>query len=96
MPDETPEQLKDYMTSITNSLAPAEISGWLKRVAELAQKKCPDCRIEYRPGGDFGDIVIPTRAGRSYVIDAIKAHEKQAPELVRTILVSYRAKLENN
>jgi hypothetical protein len=92
--DERPEQIGDYMESIAGSMAPAVISGWLQKVAERARELCPDSGIEFRPGGDFGDISIPTRAGIRCVIESIEMHKKDAPELVKAILASYSARLE--
>jgi hypothetical protein len=92
--DEKSEQISDYMESIVGNLAPAAISNWLKRVAEYAMELCPDSGIEFRTLGDFGDIVIPTREVLYCVIDSIKVHEEQAPELVRTVLAAYRTRLE--
>jgi hypothetical protein len=91
--DERPEQIGDYMESITGVLAPAAISEWLKKVAERAGEICPEAHIEFRPGGDFGDIAFPNDA-RNCVIESLKEHEKQAPDLMRAILASYRAALE--
>lgn len=93
LPDERPEQIGDYMESITGVLAPAAISEWLKKVAEHAKVLCPEARIEFRSGGDFGDIVFPSDA-RNCVIESLKEHEKQAPDLVKSVLASYRATLE--
>jgi hypothetical protein len=94
LPDERPEQIGDYMESITGSLAPAAISGWLRNVAERARELCPGSGIEFVPGGDFGEISIPKKEGVRCVIDSIKYYEKDAPELVRSILAAYRARLE--
>lgn len=94
MPDERPEQIGDYMASITDSLAPVAISSWLQKVAERARELCPDSGIEFVPGGDFGEISIPTKEGTRCIIDSIKDVEKDAPELVRSILATYRASLE--
>lgn len=92
--DERPEQIGDYIESITGSLAPAAISGWLQKVAERARELCPDSGIEFVSGGDFGEISIPTKEGVRCVIDSIKEHEKYAPDLVRSILAAYRTRLE--
>lgn len=94
MSDGRPEQIGDYIESITGSLAPAAIVGWLQKVAEHASELCPDSGIEFVPGGDFGEISIPTKEGIRCVIDSIKDHEKDAPELVRSILAAYRSRLE--
>lgn len=92
--DERPEQMSDYMESLAGSLAPAAISGWLKKVAERARELCPESGVEFKSDGNFGDIAIPTKEGRRCVIESIKAHEAQAPELIRTILAAYRSRLE--
>jgi len=94
LPDERPEQIGDYIESIMGSLAPAAIAGWLQKVAERARELCPDSGIEFVPGGDFGEISIPTKEGVRCVINSIKDHEKDAPEMVRSILAAYRASLE--
>jgi len=94
LPDERPEQISDYMESLAGNLAPAAISGWLKKVAERARELCPESGIEFTPGGDFGSITIPTKEGLRCVIESIKVHEVQAPELIRTILATYRTSLE--
>lgn len=94
MSDERPEQIGDYMESITGSLAPAAISAWLQRVAERANELYPDSGIEFKAVGDFGDISVPTREAAKCVIESIKDIEQQAPELIRFILAAYRAKLE--
>ncbi|MEM2140037.1 MAG: hypothetical protein QXJ74_01945 [Nitrososphaera sp.] len=94
MLDERPEQIGDYMESITGSLVPAAISAWLQKVAERAKELCPDSGVEFVPGGDFGEISIPTKEGARCVIDSLKHHEKDAPDLVKAILAAYRARLE--
>lgn len=94
MADEKPEQIGDYMDSITGSLAPAVISGWLQKVAERARELCPDSGIEFVPGGNFGDIAIPTKEGISCVIESVEIVKKDAPELVKAIFASYKARLE--
>ena len=86
--------MNDYMESLVGSLAPAAISGWLKKVAERARELCPESGVEFKSDGNFGDIAIPTKEGLRCVIESIKEHEKNAPELVRTILAAYRTGLE--
>lgn len=92
--DERPDQISDYMESVTGSLAPAAISGWLQKVAERAKELCPDSGIEFRAVGDFGDIAIPTKKAAKCVIESIKEIEGHAPELVKAVLARCRAGLE--
>jgi hypothetical protein len=92
--DERPAEISNYMESLTSNLAPAVISGWLQRVAEYARELCPDSGIEFRTLGDFGDIVIPTKDATKCVIESVKTVEQQAPEIVKAILATYRARLE--
>jgi len=94
LPEERPEQIGDYMESITGSLAPAAISGWLQKVAERAKELCPDSGIEFKATGDFGDITVSNRDAAKCVIESIKELEAQAPELIRSILATYRSRLE--
>lgn len=94
LPDERPEQIGDYIESIAGNLAPATISSWLQKVAERTKELCPDSGVKFVPGGEFGEISIPTKEGTLCVIKSIKEQEQQAPELVRAILAIYRTKLE--
>ena len=94
LPEERPEQIRDYIESLAGALAPSAIAGWLKTVAETAGKLCPGCRARYEPGGYSGELVAPTRRDAECLIRAIDMHAENAPELVRAVLATYRASLQ--
>lgn len=94
MPEDRPEQIRDYIESLAGGLAQSAIAGWLKTVAETAERLCPGCNATYRPGGYFGELVATTRKGVECLIRAIDVQAENAPELVRAVLATYRAMLQ--
>jgi hypothetical protein len=94
LPEDRPEQIRDYVESLAGGLAPSAIAGWLKTVAETAGRLCPGCRARYEPGGYFGELVAPTRKDAECLIRAIDMHADGAPELVRAVLAACRTRLQ--
>lgn len=94
MPGDDPEeQVKDYKDSLVQGLAPSAIASWIEKIVDAANKLCNGSAIRYEKTGYIGEIVTPTRKDAECLAKAIDMHASAAPELVRDILVAYKAKL---
>lgn len=79
---------------MAGNLAPSAIAGWLVAIADAANQNCPGCGVRYEPGGYLGELVATTKEGIECLIRAIDIHAEMAPEVVRVILASCRAKVK--
>jgi hypothetical protein len=92
--DDPEEQIKnDYKDSLVQGLAPPVIAAWIEKIVNAANKLCGGSAIRYEKTGYIGEIVAPTRKDAECLAKAIDMHAPAAPELVRNILVAYRARL---
>jgi hypothetical protein len=94
--DDLEEQVRDYKDSLVQGLAPSAIAAWIEKVVDTAIRLCNGSAIRYErddDGGYLGEIVAPTNEDAKCLARAIDLHAPASPELVRDVLMVYRAKL---
>lgn len=92
--DDSEQAIRDYKDSLVQGLAPSAITAWIEKVVDTANALCgSSTAIKYKKDGYLGEILAPARKDAECLARAIDLHAPAAPELVRDILMAYRAKL---